>query len=63
VISDMVFELRSETAERSRARVLSVDPPKRVTGRRAIPRHASLPRQRLHSARDARVCCAAASDA
>ena len=32
----------------------SADPPKRVTGRRAIPRYASLPRWRRHSARDAR---------
>ena len=34
VISHMVFELQSETAERSRARVCSVDRPKRVTGRK-----------------------------
>jgi hypothetical protein len=36
VLSDLVFDLQSETAERSRARVWSVDPTKRVTGRRAI---------------------------
>ena len=37
-----------------------VDIPKRVTCRRVIPRYASLPRQWLHSARDARhrgICC------
>ena len=35
-VSDLVFELQSETAERSRARVSSDDRPKRVTGWRAI---------------------------
>ena len=31
-VSDIELDLQSETAERSRARVWSVDPPKRVTG-------------------------------
>jgi hypothetical protein len=32
LLSDIELDLQSETAERSRARVWSVDPPKRVTG-------------------------------
>ena len=38
VISDMAFELQSETAERTRARVGSADPTKRVTGRNVTSR-------------------------
>jgi hypothetical protein len=50
VISDMVFELQSETAERGRARVWSVD--RRNASQIGEPStgYASLLRQRLHSA-------------